>query len=167
MMPLQKDNWFPFATLEPPIDAIALSFHLSEEVMIALDMRAAWGPYLYESELSLINRVLFEQSLNGEETFDDAFRVVDAIHTHTEEQRLDSQFPQEGSSVNISGPIRVRGAGRIRNAHADWKRLNARLVAATVHGKVLPIDAGFECTIDGLQKISAVGLNVKSNQVCP
>ena len=49
--------------------------------------------------------------------------------------------------------------------HADRKGLHEGQVVAPLHGKAFPFDSGFQNRVDGLQKIVAVSLCVKADQI--
>ena len=59
----------------------------------------------------------------------------------------------------------ARGGIHAIRGHADRERTHLRQVAAPVDGKVLPLDARFQRTVHGVQKVVAVRLNVKADQV--
>ena len=54
---------------------------------------------------------------------------------------------------------------RFLKVHADGEWADAGEVAASIDRKPLPLDARLESTVDGLQKIVAMRLNVEPDQV--
>jgi len=50
--------------------------------------------------------------------------------------------------------------------HADGKRPHGGQVVAAIDGEVLPIDARFKGAVHRPEKVIAVRLNVKADQIC-
>ena len=42
VMPLQENNWLPPARLEAPVNSFGLGFHVSQQVVITLDVACGW-----------------------------------------------------------------------------------------------------------------------------
>jgi hypothetical protein len=51
MVPVQKDNRLPLASPKTPVDSFGFGFYVGKEVVIPLNMRAAWGANLDKGEL--------------------------------------------------------------------------------------------------------------------
>src|SRR5260370_40222330 len=54
---------------------------------------------------------------------------------------------------------------RILEIHADRKRPDEREMAALVDGEPFPLDARLQRTIDGIQEVVAMRLNVKADEI--
>src|SRR5439155_5692810 len=76
VMPLQEYDWLPPARLEAPVNSFGLGFHVSQQVVIALDVRATGCSDLDEGKLPLIGRVFLEHSLDGQATFQNSLCVI-------------------------------------------------------------------------------------------
>ena len=61
--------------------------------------------------------------------------------------------------------VQPRHGVRLFRGNADRERANQREVAGAVHRKALPLDARFQRPVHGVQKVVAVRLYVKSDQV--
>ena len=78
--------------LSVPVNAFGFGFHIGKEIVITLNVRSAWSANLYKGELPLIDGVFLQHSLNRQETLQDALGVINAIHSHSKEQRLNTRF---------------------------------------------------------------------------
>src|SRR5262249_40940941 len=98
-MPLLEDYGFPGASLESPVDSFSFSFDIGQQIVIALDVRAAWRTNLYENELALVGRPLFQHALDRQEPLLDSLGVIDAIDTHSNEHRIHTKLSQQSNSI--------------------------------------------------------------------
>src|SRR5690242_1002017 len=122
VLPVQEDNRLPLGSLKAPVDAFGFDFDISQEVVIALDMGAAGSANLDKGEFFPIDRVLLEQPLNGQKALQNALGVIDAIHSHPEEQGFHPGFLQQLYPFRVS--ILLRLNPRTGYVHADWKWLH-------------------------------------------
>src|SRR5262249_1313752 len=94
-------------------------------------------------------------------TLADAFRVVDAVDSDSQELRRDAQVRQEFFLRRGCGG----GAVGIGEWDADGEGLHQSQGAGGPDGKGLPVDAAPEGLGDGLKKIIAMVLDVKTDDI--
>ncbi len=165
VMSLQKDNGLPPVRLQTPIDALCLGLHFTQEFVIAPDVRAAGSPNLDKSKFSFVSGITVEEPLDRQKTFENPFRVIDAINTHAHIERLYAQLFEQGFTLRAGRARAWRWSVFLGRGHADRKRPHHGQVPFTVHGKSLPLNAGLDSAVYSLEKVVTMGLNVKANQV--
>src|SRR5947208_15471492 len=84
MVLLAKHDGFPARRLEARVDALRFYTDLIEKILIALNVRAARGTDLHESQPLLVSGIGLEKTLQGAEALEDSLGVVNAIDTHAE-----------------------------------------------------------------------------------
>src|SRR5580765_2324214 len=131
---LQQLNRTPPGGAEPPVDAIGLDLHVHQQILVALDPRAAWRADLHEGEAAAIVGILLEEPLDAEEALEDALRVVDPIDARADELRRYERDPAGGRP--IAGLV-----GRRLEGDADRMRTHDCRVIATPHREPVPLDA--------------------------
>ena len=67
--------------------------------------------------------------------------------------------------MGVGTGVFVRLPDRIREHDADREWPDQRYVIAAVYGKALPLDARLQRTVDRLEEIVAMGLDVEAEQV--
>jgi len=87
------------------------------------------------------------------------------VHADAQEVCMDIEFPQEPGALLKNRDLFVRPIRRIRQSNADGKRLYRCKMAAAGHGHSLPLDTGFKSAIHGIEKVPAMRLNVKADQI--
>src|SRR6267154_249079 len=98
MVFLSKHDRFPSRGLKPRIDALRFSARLIEELLVALNIRAAGRADLDESEALLVRGIQFEKSFQCAETLQDSLSVVDAIDAHSEKRSLNIHLGAKGGA---------------------------------------------------------------------
>src|ERR1700680_824752 len=107
VVPAEKNDRLPSFGLKPPVDAVRLSFHFGDKILIPLNARAAGSPKLHKSELLQIVRILVEKTLDSPEPLHDSLCVINTIHAHTEEENLRPQLRQNVCSILLASTIRA------------------------------------------------------------
>src|SRR6516225_12269834 len=92
MVPLEKYDWLPAAHLKARIDAFGFGDHFLDKLPVAGDVRAARCSNLYKREPLLVGGVQLQEALDGMKTLQDSLGIVNAVHTHAEKRRLNSEF---------------------------------------------------------------------------
>ena len=82
MVPVQKDNRLPLASPKAPVDSFGFGLYLGKEVVIALNMRAAWGANLHKGELLPIEWIFLQHSLNSQADNDRHRSSVRSLHRY-------------------------------------------------------------------------------------
>src|ERR1022692_4646151 len=88
VLAIEKHDGLPSVSLKPPVDSVGFGLHLCQQVAITFDVGAAGCANLQKSELAAVSRMLFEQPLDSQEPFQNAFRVVHTVHPNAQEGRL-------------------------------------------------------------------------------
>src|SRR5258707_5839432 len=107
----------PVAGAETPIDAFRLGLHLDQQVLVALDARAARRANLDEGKTRSVLPVLVEEALDGQEPLNDALRVVDAIDAHAKKRTRVESEPDRLVGGDWPGVDVLQGV--LRERHAD------------------------------------------------
>jgi len=169
VLALEENDGLPVAVLEAPIDTIGLGFDLREQIVIALDVSAAWRPDLHKSEFSLIAGIFLEEALDGEKALENSLGVVDAVDADAHERRLYANAAQESRAFEVVESVIiivvVFDGIVVRESNADRKRADESAMILPQCREVLPIHARFDNAVDRLEKVIAVRLDVKANQV--
>src|SRR5260370_27096493 len=127
--------------------------------------RAAGTEDLHETEPLLVSGVELEKTLESAEALEDSLGVVNAIDTHSEERGLDTHLGAKRGAF-FAGAARFADRVRIlRKRHADGIGAHPRDVALPVHGEAVPLRKRFERAVHRLQKIVAVRLNMKADEI--
>src|SRR3954469_9176294 len=163
VLPIQQYDRLPFVSLESPVDSSCFNFDLRIQIVISLQMAPAWSSDLNKRELPLISGVLFEEAFNSEETFQDAFGVIDTVHANSQEQCFQIQTLEQGRA-RVGGGF-CRGITFEIRVDADGERLGHGAVPETLHREMFPVNSGLHHTIGSFEEIIAVCLKVKSDQV--
>src|SRR5712692_9593254 len=108
MVLLAKHDGFTARRLEARIDAVRFGANFVEEILVALNVRAAGRADLRESEPLLVGGVELEEALEGAEALQDSLGVVHAIDSHSEERGLDVHFGAERGAF-FAGVARFAG----------------------------------------------------------
>src|SRR5436309_1957288 len=122
MVLLAKHDGFPARRLEARVDALRFYTDLIEKILIALNVRAARGTDLHESQPLLVSGIDLEKTLQGAEALEDSLGVVNAIDTHAEERRFgalhffqnDIRKPPVDSLI-LHPVLRTKDGTRMRN----------------------------------------------------
>ncbi len=102
---------FHLSDLKTPVDALGFRFHLGQQVVIALDVRAAGRSDLHKGKFALIGRIFFEEALDREKTLQDSFGVVDAIYADPEEGCFNSETAHQRPAFQIHEAVVGSGRG--------------------------------------------------------
>ena len=147
------------------IDALCFFAYLDQKIAIALDIGAAGSTDLNEAEFALIVGMFVEHALDGPEALEDALSVIHAIDADAEEADVNAELVENFSPHH--GPLAVDIAFvlRIGIGDADGKWADQRLMALAADRKTIPVGVGFQSAIHGLEKIIAMRLNVKADQI--
>ena len=96
---------------------------------------------------------------------DDALGVIHTIDAHTNEYRLDAQFPDQRTALlsRIDFPRNVVSLGGEFDTNRE--REHRRLVIVPLDGEVLPVHPGFEYAIYGTQEVIGVSPNMEPDQI--
>src|SRR5579862_1404325 len=131
-------------------------------------MSAARCADLHESKLALIFWVLLQKPLDCVKAFWYPLRIVHPINANSDKSRVDSQAMHQRCAFNVLvSEAHAFNGGLSGNVDTDRERMDDGSVTLARHGKMLPIHACFQGTVDSLQEIVAVRLGVKPHKVGP
>src|SRR5580765_4454648 len=164
MLTVQKNNGLPVICAEPPVDAIHLGLHLGLQIMVALDVSTARSPDLNKRENALIARIFFEEPLYCQESLENPLGVVEAVDSNAHQCSFDSESLQQGSAKFVGRLLRMVRL-RFRGIHADRKWTNGCAMVQALHRKMLPVDARLDNSVDRLQEIGAMRLDVEADKI--
>src|SRR6516225_2399601 len=99
VMTLQKNDGFPFAGLEPAVDALRFLLYVGHQVAVTLNASPAGRSDLDKREPLPVTRALLEEALDAAKALQNSLRVVDAIHTHPQECGFDAEAPEQCGAV--------------------------------------------------------------------
>ena len=133
------------------------------EIVVALDVGAGWRADLNEGELATKFGMSFKETLDGPETLEDAFGVVDTIYAKPDYGGANSEVVEKFFA--IGGTVAGVFGGGFGKGDADGKRANHGDVAAAVDDEAVAVGEGFESAIDAGQEIIAMGLDVEADEV--
>ena len=138
----------------------------SQKIVITLDVRAAGSTNLHQGELSLVLRILLEETLDAKEALKNALGVIDPIDANGNVQRIGSDFLQQCCLMRMER-LSLWLRRRIRERNTDREGTNQRDVVVTVDRKTLPLNARLQGRVHGLQKIVAMRLNMETDEIGP
>src|SRR5579864_629067 len=133
--------------------------------MVTLNVGPAGSADLQEGEFSLVGRALFQHALDRQKPLQDAFGIVHTIDANAHKHGFNPELSKQGPAIQISGTRFGLRSRRFWKLHTNGKRLDHSSLPLAVDGKVIPVDAALEGTIHGLQEISAMRLDVKTNHI--
>ena len=134
--------------------------------MVTIDLGATRGADLSQGESTLKLRVLIEQTFDRAETLEQSLRVVDAVHTDSENLGFDTEgLAQRGALVGLAREQFAAGRGGFRKRDADRIRSNAGRVPESSDSEPIPLGERLDGPIHARQKIVAVPLRVEADQV--
>ena len=73
-------------------------------MVIALDVGTAGRAYLYEGEAVLIARVRLDETFDRAEALENAFCVIDTVHSDAEERAFDAELFAKRSALLTGAP---------------------------------------------------------------
>src|SRR5262249_55172819 len=166
-MLFQQDDRLPATGLKTRVDAIGFGTDLVKKRAVSIEVGAAGGADLNESEPALIGGIGFEEVLDAAKAFENTFRVVHPVNTDAEKGGFDAQLAANG------GPQFTRTLNFVerdvvvvfREGDADGIGMDTSDMALAVHRKAIPFGEGFDGMIDGCEEIVAVRLDVEADQV--
>ena len=106
-----------------------------------------------------------EEPLNGEKSLKNPLGIIHSIDTDSHKRRFHIQIAQQSGAFDVEVGFAGFDAVIFGECHADGKRPHDSAMVPAQHREVLPIHARFDHAINGLQKIVAMRLNVKPDQV--
>ena len=95
MVPVEQNDRRLLPASEARIDTMRLAFYSILKFCVLGYVAATGRSDLDEAELSLISRMSFQERFHGEEAFDDALGVVQAVYTDSKEGAIKPQFCEE------------------------------------------------------------------------
>src|ERR1700736_1995082 len=103
--------------------------------------------------------------LDAAESLENSLCVIDAIDAHAEQGCFDTQLFAQSSALCARNDCRINRGCAFRECHADGVRPYASDMTLTVHGKAVPFGKCFDSAFDRTEKIVAMRLDVKTDEV--
>ena len=91
VLALQQNDRLPLIRPESPVDALNFGLDLGLQIVVALDVRAAWRSDLNEGKHSLIARILLQESLDRQKPLQNPFGVIEAVDAQPHHCGFNSQ----------------------------------------------------------------------------
>src|SRR5262249_47827230 len=91
VVPAVQDDRLPAVRFQTAVDAVGLRLYRVDEILVTLDTRAAGSPELNEAEPLTIIRIFIQKTFDATKPLQKPFRVIDAIHAHSEKQDIPAQ----------------------------------------------------------------------------
>src|ERR1035437_145827 len=165
VLTVQKNDRPPFAAFETIIDTVGLGLYFPLKIGIPWNTAAAWRANLNKCELALIAGMPLQKRLDSLEALDNTLGIVHTINAYTKESRFDSEFCDQGAAF-FFGVDFFWSIGRLAGeVHANRERQHSGPVVATLDRKVFPVDPGLKYAIHRIEKVVAVRLNMKPDQI--
>src|SRR3989337_1531953 len=152
MMFFQENDWLPLLGLKAPVDSVTLSLHLGDQVVVVFDGCPTWCAELDKGEFIEVGGVFFQEALNGPQTFQDPFGVVETVHTDPQKSGFNAEASEETSLADRCRWLHQLCLTMVRECDADRKWFHIRGLPSSPDREVFPDDAGFQCPIDGIPR---------------
>src|SRR5579859_612400 len=165
MVPLEQNDGFPAPGLKARVDAVGFDAHFLEKLAVAGNVGAAGSANLDKTEAPKIGGIIFEKAFDSAEALENPFGVINAIHTDTEKGRFDAKLFAESGALFTRRTMRVWRFPVQRSRHADGIRTDTGDAALAINFKAIPIGESFEGAIHGGEKIAAVRVNLKTDEI--
>src|ERR1700730_8818934 len=165
MVFLEKHQRFPSRRLKSGVDAFGFAADFGQEILVALDVRAAGRSDLHESETLLVGRVQFEKTLESAETLENPFRVVHAVNANAQKGSLNIHFSAQSGALCARAGRLTDSMRILRKRHADGIRAHPSDVALAIDCETIPFRERLDRTVHGFQKIVTVRLDLEANEV--
>ena len=135
--------------------------------MIAPDVGATGRPDLDKSKFFFVPGIAINKPFDRQKALENPFRVVDAVYAHAHIERLHAQFFEQGLPFPAGRSRARQWRVLLGRGHANRKWPHHGQMSFAIYGKSLPFNPGLKGAVYSLQKVVAVGLNVKPNQIGP
>ncbi len=165
VVPQERNDRPPAADAKAAVDAVGFGADFVEKLFVTRNVCAAGSADLHQGEAALINGIHFQEAFDAAEALDDALGVVEAIDTDSEKRCFDAEFGTESAALFARAANRLASVIGCEGRDTDGIRTHARDMALTVDGEAVPFGDRFHGMIHGFQKIVAVRLNMKTDQV--
>src|SRR5580698_1756692 len=109
--------------------------------------------------------MLVEHPLDRPESLEDSLGVIDAIDADAEIAHINSQLGQNFPPRGCAIAVQIAVMPRVGVSHADRKWPDQRLMPLPAYRETVPVRICFERPVHRLQKIIAMRLHMKPNQI--
>src|SRR3989338_5561485 len=135
--------------------------------MVPLNQRSARRTQLHKRKPPLGARCLLQEALNGAKALIDSLGVIDSVDSDPEILRADTELLEHTFSQQRCGGVCLRWPAEIVGRKTNREGFDEGHMVMPIDGELLPINAGFDESIDGVQKVVAMELDVKPQEVGP